>query len=153
MQRKFCIWIVTRPGHSHSRCFEEVALSLSDAFAALGHDAPIVTDAAQLRGTAIALGAHMLENMDAPADLIVYNLEQIYRNPQMMTPAYAALLKTHPVWDYSSRNIAALAEEGIAAALCGIGYMPSLTRIAAAPVRDIDVLFIGSMNRRRQAML
>jgi hypothetical protein len=153
MPRKFCIWIVTRPGHSHSRCFEEVALSLSDAFAALGYEAPIVTDAAQVRGTAIALGAHMLEDMEAPGDLIVYNLEQIYRNPPVMTPAYVALLKNHPVWDYSARNIAALAEEGIPAALCGVGYMPSLTRIAAAAMRDIDVLFVGSMNHRRQAIL
>jgi hypothetical protein len=152
MQRQFCIWIVTPPGNSHARCFEEVALSLSDAFAVLGCEAPIVTDPRDMRGTAVTLGAHLLEG-ESPADMILYNLEQVYRNPGMLTPAYTALLKKHPVWDYSARNIEALADEGISASLCGVGYMPSLTRIVPAPVRDIDVLFVGSMNGRRQAIL
>ena len=51
------------------------------------------------------------------------------------------------------RNIAVLAEIGVKAALCGIGYMPSLTRIPSAPAKDIDVLFIGSVNPRRGQLL
>jgi hypothetical protein len=153
MHRQYCIWIVTPPGYRHSRCFDEVALSLHEAFAALGMEAPIVTDAVDVRGTAIALGPHMLDQIPYPQDLILYNLEQVYQNPPLMTPSYVALLKRHPVWDYSVRNIATMAASGIKASLCGVGYMPGLTRIPAAPAKDIDVLFIGSMNPRRGQVL
>jgi hypothetical protein len=153
MQGRYCIWIVTPQGYRHSRCFEEVALSLREAFAALGHDAPIVTEASAITGRAIALGPHMLGAMACPDDAILYNFEQVYQNPLLMTPAYAALLGRHPVWDYSVRNIEALAAHGIKAALCGVGYMPGLTRIAPLAGKDIDVLFIGSMNPRRGLVL
>jgi hypothetical protein len=153
MQRQFCIWVVTPDGYTHSRCFEEVALSLREAFAALGMDAPIVTDALQVRGTAIVLGPHLMQYLVYPRDLILYNLEQVYQNPRAMTPGYIEILRQHPVWDYSTRNIATLAAHGIKASLCGIGYMPALTRIQPAPVKDIDVLFIGSMNPRRGQVL
>jgi len=152
MQRQYCIWIVTPPGNSHSRCFDEVALSLREAFAVLGMDAPIVTDALDITGTAIVLGPHLLEQVVYPRDLILYNLEQVYQNPLLMTPAYGALLKRFPVWDFSARNIAALAAHGVTARLCGVGYMPGLSRIPAA-AKDIDVLFIGSMNPRRGEIL
>jgi hypothetical protein len=153
MPRQYCIWIVTPPGDTHSRTFDEVALSLREAFAALGMDAPIVTDAADITGTAIVLAPHLLDRVPYPRDLILYNLEQVYQNPLLMTPAYVALLKRFPVWDYSSRNISGLAAEGVAARLCGIGYMPGLTRIPQAAAKDIDVLFVGSMNSRRGQIL
>jgi hypothetical protein len=153
MQRQYCIWIVTPPGYQHSRCFDEVALGLREAFGALGMDAPIVTEVGDVRGTAIALGPHLLGEGPHPPKLILYNLEQVYQNPLLLTPSYVALLKRHPVWDYSSRNIAALTAAGVQASLCGIGYMPGLTRIPSAPVKDIDVLFVGSMNPRRGEVL
>ena len=152
MQRQFCIWIVTPPNYLHSRCFEEVALSLREAFAALGHDAPIVTDAVDVVGTAVALGGHFLPRLPHPRDLIVYNLEQLAGNADRIVPGYMDILRRYPVWDYSQRNIADLAAVGVKAALCGIGYMPGLTRIPPA-AKDIDVLFIGSMNPRRGEVL
>lgn len=153
MQQHYCIWIVTPEGYRHSRCFEEVALSLSEAFAALGMEAPIVTDPDAIQGRAIVLGADLLQERPCPDNAILYNFEQVYQNPVVMTPAYAALLRRHPVWDYSARNIEALAAHGIKARLCGVGYMPGLTRIAPAATKDIDVLFIGSMNPRRGLVL
>jgi hypothetical protein len=156
MARDFTIWIVTPRGYTHSRCFEEVALSLHEAFRALGRNAPVVTDPAQLRGTVIVLGGHLLPKLELavplPADLIVFNLEQIYLGSPWLEPHYVALLRQYPVWDYSRQNIAALAEIGVTAALCGVGYMPALTRIAPAQ-KDIDVLFIGSGNDRRFKIL
>jgi len=154
--RHFSIWIVSPPGYLHSRCFEEVALSLQAAFATLGFDAPIVTDPARIRDWGLVLGTNLLPAMstDLPPHLILYNLEQIQKDSPWLKPAYIGLLRRHPVWDYSERNIGALRElYGITnVALCGIGYMPVLSRVAPA-VEDIDVLFIGSMNRRRKAVL
>src|ERR1700742_740177 len=105
MQRQYCIWIVTPDGYLHSRCFDEVALALKDAFAELGFDAPIVTDALAIKGTAIVLGPHLLQHVVYPQDLILFNLEQIYQNPVVITPAYLDVLRRFPVWDYSASNI------------------------------------------------
>src|SRR5262249_41733375 len=124
MAQEYSIWIVSPPGYIHSRCFEEVALALREAFAALGHDAPIVTDPAEANGQSIALGANLIPRLGAaPANCILYNLEQIGDDCSWLTPAYIELLRNHRVWDYSSKNIEALAQYGIHASLCEIGYM------------------------------
>lgn len=138
----------------HSRCFEEVALGLKEAFAALGFEAPVVTDPAHINGRAVVLGANLLPRITSPLPpgLILYNLEQVDENSPWLKSGYADFLKRYPVWDYSARNIERLKSCGIDAALCGIGYMPGLTRIPPAQ-EDIDVLFIGSMNPRRMQLL
>jgi hypothetical protein len=152
-QQRYCIWIVSPPGYTHSRCFEEVALGLSEAFGALGCDAPIVTQPEHVTGTPIILGCNLLGPVAPPAGAILFNLEQISLDSAWLGNGYIELLRRHRVWDYSTRNIIALSELGIEATLCGIGYSPGLTRISPAPVQDIDVLFVGSMNERRHAVL
>jgi hypothetical protein len=152
---EYCIWIVSPPGYSHSRCFEEVALALNEAFEALGFDARIVTDPAQIEGVAIVLGANLLSRVSAPprTDMILYNLEQVTADSTWITADYLAQLRRYRVWDYSARNVTAIAPFGVRPILCGIGYTPGLTRIALASEQDIDVLFIGSFNPRRRQVL
>jgi hypothetical protein len=84
--------------------------------------------------------------------LILFNLEQIAPGSPWLTTEYLALLRGRPVWDYSLQNIGELARLGIGATHCDIGYMPALTRIKPAR-EDIDVLFVGSLNERRMAVL
>src|SRR5258707_15385347 len=65
------------------------------------------------------------------------------------------LLARFTVGDYSRRN---LADIGIFADprrlhLVPIGYVPQLSAIPPAPVEDIDVLFYGTINERRRAIL
>ncbi len=154
MEASYSIWIVSPPGYIHSRCFEEVALALRAAFGELGHDAPIVTDAALARGQTIALGVNLLRpGVAIPPNCILYNLEQISADSPWLTAGYIDLLRRYRLWDYSQKNIDALGAQGIGASLCEIGYMPVLARISPAPERDIDVAFVGSMNERRRAIL
>jgi glycosyltransferase involved in cell wall biosynthesis len=156
MPRHFCIWIVSPPGYMHSRCFEEVALSLKQAFATLGFNAPIVTDPKKIKDWGIVLGANLLSSVPPPLPprLILYNLEQIQKDSPWLNAGYIELLRKYPVWDYSERNLAGLRACGITrAALCGVGYMPGLTRITPALQKDIDVLFVGSTNERRVKVL
>lgn len=155
MTKRFCIWIVSPPNYPHSRCFEEVALGLQAAFAALGFDAPIVTEPVAADHI-LTLGANLLPRIQTPLpeNLILYNLEQITPGSPWLKPEYLALLACYPVWDYSPLNIRNLAALGVHnARLCGIGYAPELTRITPAQEEDIDVLFIGSMNERRRQVL
>lgn len=68
---------------------------------------------------------------------------------------YRELLSRFTVWDYSRRNLTAISSlaDHHDVHLVPVGYMPQLTRIPAAPSEDIDVLFYGSVNQRRHAVL
>jgi len=58
------------------------------------------------------------------------------------------------VWDYSLANIAKLRQLGIHhAAHAPVGYIPEMTRIVPQENPDIDVLFYGCINDRRQQVL
>lgn len=151
---RYSIWIVSPPNYIHSQAFDEVALGFDAAFRALGRQAEIVREPSRLGDVTIVLGCNLLSAVPVPQGrrLILFNLEQITPNSPWLTDAYLSLLRRYPVWDYSEGNIAELARMGIQATHCGIGYVPELTRIAPAP-EDIDVLFVGSVNERRIAVL
>jgi hypothetical protein len=154
-QPGFCVWIVSPADYVHSRGFEETALALSESFGQLGYAAPIVTDPAAIEGCAVVLGTNLLKYIPRPhpENLILYNLEQVQLGSPWFDQAQVELLRHYPVWDYSSRNIQALAALGIKATKCGIGYSPALTRIPHSLVQDIDVAFIGSISERRAVVL
>jgi hypothetical protein len=151
---RYSIWVVSPPNYIHSQAFDEVALGFNAAFHALGLECEIVREPSRLGDVTIVLGGNLLSAVPVPQGkrLILFNLEQITPGSPWLTDAYLALLRRYPVWDYSEGNIAELARMGIAAQHCGIGYVPELTRIAPAP-EDIDVLFVGSVNDRRLAVL
>ncbi len=147
---KYCIWIVSPEGYSHSKCFNEVALSLSNAMRELGY-ACTITNYPIEGHTHITLGAHLLRpiTMDELPQMIVYNLEQIVESSQWLTTGYLRILGHFPVWDYSQKNIDKLSQFGINAKHVPIGYSSALSKIIPSQKEDIDVLFYGSMNPRR----
>jgi len=154
----FKICLVRPPRSAHSEAFREIAESLCFALRRTGHRALIVENRLDGPGTTILLGAHFLGAGEAPKvdpSVIVYNLEQITGAKAASSAGYFELLKRCRVWDYSPRNIAAYANLGlgIEAALLPIGYVPELERITSAREQDIDVLFYGSLNERRNAIL
>lgn len=86
--------------------------------------------------------------------LINYNLEQIGGETRPAIGAQSfSLMRNLPNWDYSRQNIRALNATGICDIThVPIGYAPTLERIKHAD-KDIDVLFYGSMNGRRKAVI
>lgn len=153
---QYCIWIVRKDTWSPGRHpFNEAALALQDAFADLGYDAPIIYDPREIKGVPIVFGAFLLKRLNAPPGMkmVIYNTEQVHPDSIWFKPGYIETLKRYAVWDYSPLNIENLQKIGVQAALCGIGYAPCLTRIAPAPVKDIDVLFVGIYHPRRAAIL
>ncbi|HEY0186577.1 MAG TPA: hypothetical protein VGC67_03735 [Cellulomonas sp.] len=155
---RHCIWVVAPAGYPHSHAFDEVALTLSEAFCELGGSAPVVAGPADFAGRApIVYGANLLAPGSAahlPPDSVLVNLEQAERDTRWITPDYLATLAALPVLDYSPRNRDALAALGVPhARVLAIGYAPALTRIVPARHQDIDVLFYGSLNHRREVVL
>ena len=153
---RFAVTIVAPPGYPHVAAFFEVAEALRSGLAALGHEA-VVTTRGDLPGTQhIVLGSNLLLEHPLPIarDAILYNLEQIDVGSPWLKPELIALFKRSRVWDYSRRNARALAELGVKVEqVVPVGYVPELTRIEHAPKKDIDVLFVGSINERRKAVL
>lgn len=154
---RFTIWIVTPAGYSHSQCFEDIAFSLQIAFRNLGLKVSVVTDPQFIVGTPIVLGPHLLSRIDQarlPRKMVLFNLEQVYANSPWITPEYKSLIQSHMLWDYSEINQQTWAGLGIKTeAICEVGYVEELNRIKSSATRDIDVLFIGSLNERRKNIL
>ncbi|CAO3450277.1 hypothetical protein [Azospirillum argentinense] len=142
-------------GDAGASVFGEVAETLRFALRRLGIDAEIVWNRVGRRRRAIVLGGHDLspeEGDRLPSGTILYNLEQIATlHPR--NAHYLDLLRRCRVWDYSPRNIADLAGQGIRARLVPIGHVDEMTRIPNSPTPGIDVLFYGAVNPRRRAIL
>jgi len=152
---RFAVTLVAPPGYPHAEAFREVAETVHAGLRALGHDAVLGTDAPPAGRRAIVLGTNLLVHhpVPLPADAILYNLEQVDPGSPWFDDAQLALLRRFAVWDYSARNAARLAALGLdAPVVVPIGWMPELTRIAPA-TEDVDVLFYGSMNPRRTALV
>ncbi|MBY3368285.1 CgeB family protein [Rhizobium laguerreae] len=155
---RHCIWIVTPANYSHSHAFDEVALGLQGAFRELGGSAPIVRDMNEFADRApIIYGGNLLpaEIVDhLPKDSVIINLEQVSEESIWINSRYMSILRAMPVLDYSPRNRENLAAKGIDhAGVLEIGYNSCLSQIQHAVVKDIDVLFYGSMNERRHHIL
>jgi len=152
------IGLIKPSGYIHASAFEEVSDSLIHAFYELGFIVKTSENSLIDDGVNIILGAHLLSEEDMaiiPECSIIYNFEQITDDPACLTPALLALYNRHDIWDYSQKNITALRKKGITSRITHVpvGYAEILTKIAKAPVQDIDVLFYGSINERRRIVL
>jgi hypothetical protein len=152
------IVIVKPAGYLHGETFRELAETIQCGFAELGISAHIADNVFLSEGLNILLGWHLIEPgqiAGLPHRCILYNLEQLDDQNQNLRLRLAELSKKFRVWDYSLRNIEKLRESGLTAPIAHvpIGYAPQLSRIEKAPVQDIDVLFYGSINERRSAVL
>ena len=71
-----------------------------------------------------------------------------------MVDEYYRLLKNFHVWDYSAANAAQLSVTlGRPVRYARLFYVDRLSRIPDRAEKDIDVLFYGSFNSRRSAVL
>ena len=86
---------------------------------------------------------------------VFVNLEQLGAGGARVSPAYIELLRTSAVTDYDADNVPAYAREVDAVPVAPMGYAPYLAPADALPLaeRPIDLLFIGSMNERRRALI
>jgi tetratricopeptide (TPR) repeat protein len=154
-RERYAVTVISPPGYVHAAAFREVAETLAYGLEALGHDVTLGTDPRAAGRRHIVLGANLLPHTNERLleGSILYNLEQVAPDSPWLTPALLELYRTYPVWDYSALNADALVAMGLPRPqLVPIGWMPQLRRIPSLE-EDIDVLFYGSMNERRAAVL
>jgi len=139
--------------HSYE-CFADIAKGVADSLRELGYTVSETRGTAKGPGRTVVFAANMSSLFPGETiakDAIIFQLEQY--GPRWMTGNYLAMLKTHVVWDFSEHNVAKLKEAGCPRVhLCRIGYRPKTVQ-AIETTKDIDVLFLGSMNHRRLHIL
>lgn len=151
------LFVASPDGYVHSAAFHEWMAALAAAFSALGTQVDTSTDTLLIgEGVNLVFGAHLFApEVLLPANCVLVNLEQFPDSIMAREAHYLALLKRHPVLDYSPHN-AERVRQAIGHSwvhVLRIGYMPALTRIDRAAQEDVDVLFYGTVNERRQAII
>jgi hypothetical protein len=154
---QFAVLVISPDGYIHSQAFQEVAETLHYGLIELGYDSVLTTGVVSDRQH-IVLGSNLLPYypMQLPADSILYNLEQISPESSWLEPPFLDLLRQFRVWDYSQNNMFQLARLDLPQLQhVPLGYVPQLTRIQQLEEQeqDIDILFYGSLNERRQQMI
>lgn len=164
-------------GYIHVEAFRDVAVAIHDGLCRLGVDSQLeFTSNINMTSSRIPLilGGHLLSSFgnQLPLNAIVYNLELI-PDPENVdegapvTPyrwqfcmggkaAYLDVLKRASlVLDYSVHNKRALQRHGVKTPIriLEMGFSEKLVKISDNPNKDIDVLFIGSISPRRQAII
>jgi hypothetical protein len=143
----------------HVAAFSDLVAAFKSALASLGLTVRVRANGFAPDGINLLFGAHLIASQ-ALADSIgrntvLVNLEQIAGFNAAARPVYASLIRRLSVWDYSARNIAQIRSIMGIRNVCrfAIGYVPKLTRQLPALKQTTDVLFYGSLNGRRNAIL
>jgi SAM-dependent methyltransferase len=141
----------------HLEGLRDVAEALHYGLQRLGASLGVAAEAAAGEGGTIVLGAHALDAKALaalPPEAIVYNFEQLTDELFARAPAYRDALRRHPVWEFDAANATRYATFGLPTpTTVPLGCVPEWCRVEAAAEQDIDVLFYGSLNQRRLAIL
>jgi hypothetical protein len=158
---KASVCLIQPPGYVHSLGLLEVCQLLCYSFESLGWSCTLTTNSVERGRLNVVVGYHLLGPRDAAqlasAECVFYQLEQLsFREGWFNAEREAVLRSAHAVWDYSAENLALLRARGFdSLALLPLGHHPKLRRIERRPEadKDVDVLFYGSLNQRRGAVL
>ena len=155
----FAVVRLNPPGFAHAGIFSEVTETIHEGLRELGCDSVLVENTVFPECVNVIFSGHLLRYFDdlrLPPHTVLFNLEPLRAEIFERVPGYDALLRDPRVamiWDYDRHNLAALAALGVThAQAIPLGYSGAMTRISAAPLRDIDVLFYGALTERRLAL-
>ncbi len=157
--RRVAIVTIEPEGNPHSAAFEDLASGFECALRSLGATVERRRNALDSAGVNLLLGAHLIGSQDLadqiPGNTVIVNLEQLSGFDVSSRPAYLSLLRRLAVWDYSLRNIDELRRitQNPRVRHFSIGYTREMTRNLVSPEQPVDVLFYGSINARREAIL
>jgi len=151
------ICIISPSSYVHSAAFLELGELILFSLKDLGFDASMSQNTIDPSAKNIIIGSHLIKANDItrlPKSTIVLNTEQIYTDSSSWNSNIFAWAKSFEVWDYSERNILKFNQIGINnVKLFKIGFQKDLIRIGQRDVKDVDVLFYGSINERRKKII
>jgi SAM-dependent methyltransferase len=150
--------IVQPLGYVHSLGLLDPARYFRWQFRRFGADVTMAKNRLRHDAVNFVFGAHL--GFDAGLRerhaCVFVNLEQLGAGGAAVSPAYMDLLRSSAVVDYDADNVPAYNHsDADAVPLVPMGYAPYLAQTDALPLaeRPIDLLFIGSINERRRALI
>jgi len=154
---KFQICLIKPDNYIHSYAFLELAELIYFSLKEIGFEAALKFNEIEPSAKNIIIGSHLLDPClisDIPASTIILNTEQIYKDAIDWNKNIFSWASSFEVWDYSVRNIEKFNELGVKKAKhFKIGFQKELARLDNSKNKDIDILFYGSINQRRQDIL
>ena len=142
----------------HTAAFADLTSAFDTALRSLGIAVHVRKNEVGLEGINLLFGGHLIGSQESadriPNNTVIVNLEQLRGFNIGARPIYTSLLRRLAVWDYSPRNIEQIKTlmRNPNVSHFGIGYTPAMTRRLTA-TQMTDVLFYGSLNDRRAAIL
>jgi|SRR5579862_3466971 len=144
-------------GQPASGAHADVARLLYHSFESLSHPVALQVNTCEVNAINILIGCERMATPAFSKDVryIPYQLEQLARGGVAISSSMMTIMQgAMEVWDYDPSNIEVLKQIGIKSArLLPLGYHEKLMTIQRRADEDIDVLFYGLLNPRRQAII
>ena len=144
-------------GYVHSLGLLDPARYFRWQFRRLGAEVTMAKNRLRHDAVNFVFGAHLgFEAAQRERQACIFvNLEQLGEGGAAVATAYRELLASSAVVDYDAANLAAYPAGAAEATVVPLLHAPYLRPAAPLPLeaRPIDLLFIGSLNPRRQAWL
>jgi hypothetical protein len=140
--------------YSFDQTFEDIANALQESLTSLGVSCERTTTISVSNPSLYLLLGANNPLPSLPKHFIIYQLEQ--RGSAWFTDSYIEKLRNaQMVWEYSLVNYRYLTRDlGLTNVhYVPLGYSPCMDSTGPTIPRDIDVLFFGSMNARRQEII
>jgi hypothetical protein len=154
---QFNICLIKPKNYIHTYAFLELAQLLHFGIKSLKFDSRLSLNQIYPDTINIVIGAHLLDISHIsqfPKSSIILNTEQLDGINTAWLTTILQYAKNFSVWDYSRKNISKLHDLGFnEVKLLELGYQSELQRIPKNSHQDIDVLFYGSMNPRREKII
>lgn len=148
--------VMQPPGYVHSLGFLDQARYLRYQLRRLGAKVTLAKNRLREDAINVVFGAHL----GFPAErrtrhtCVFFNLEQLGRGGAQVNPAYLQLLRSSAVVDYDADNVASYSRDPADVPVVPLMFAPYLDRpVLPLEERPIDLLFFGSVNARRQALI
>ena len=149
--------LVQPVGYVHSLGLLDPARYFRHQFRRMGAHVTMAKNRLRHDAVNFVFGAHLGfdAGLTARHACIFVNLEQLGSGGAAVDPAYLKLLARAAVVDYDAANVAAYCDTPDDVPLVTMQYAPYLRPAEPLPLeqRPIDLLFIGSMNDRRRALI
>lgn len=154
---KYNICPIHPPGYVHAHAFDEVAALVAGGLIDLGQDVTQKPNTIDPDARNIIIGCHLLDYRSGaivPENSIILNTEQLSSEIGSWNENILNWLRSYQAWDYSLKNIENIKSVGLVPPKhLMLGYHEALRALSPADCLDVDVLFYGSMNKRRRDIL
>lgn len=149
--------IMQPPGYVHSLGFVDQARYIRYQLRRLGAQVSLAKNRVREDAINVVFGAHLgfPPEWRIRNTCLFFNLEQLGHGGAQLAPAYQKLLRSSAVIDYDADNVRSYSDHPDDVPMVPLLYAPYLSRPDVLPLeeRPIDLLFFGSVNARRKALI